>query len=70
MVGLQLSDEVELNLSLNSISCPSSLVLRELDWQSGSMKWSRRETVRSLEAAQVCNSTNISLAVRSVCCIT
>lgn len=34
MVGLQLSGEVELNLSLNSFSCPSYLVLRELDWPS------------------------------------
>lgn len=45
MVGLQLSGEVKLNLSLNSFSCPSSLVLRELAWLPVSMKWSRRETV-------------------------
>lgn len=48
MVGLQLNGEVEVNLGLNSFSCPSSLVLTKADWPSVSMKWSRRETVNQV----------------------
>lgn len=70
MGGLQLNGEVKLNLSLNSFSCPFSLVQRELAWLSACSGAEEKQLIWSFEVAQVCNSTNTSLAIRSVCCIT